>query len=291
MAKLDDFGRPIYETAEEYNKAHRGGVCPRPYDNPEGANYGHNTGTSTERIKSMAYRHATVQGSKRLKSSVVVVAAFFLIVNVLIIIATLSSIGFMDHEIIDQEVIQNNWNDGYYVDTEFYTSDIESPLIDGFETFCYNGVVCSIPTSLDEIMEIGLNIQEYDIDEAFPSEYEEIISLVDDDGNLYAMVRVSNYTGEEIAIGKCMVDYFYVVNPDAFEELDANVDFTFGDGLTFESTYEDFERYFGVPCSLYDSHYTDGSYYEHYEWCYYGDEECHYVVVIFCDDVLQNIPE
>ena len=77
MAKLDDFGRPIYETAEEYNKAHRGGVCPRPYDNPEGANYGYNTGTSTERIKSMAHRHATVQGSKRLKSSVVVVAAFF----------------------------------------------------------------------------------------------------------------------------------------------------------------------------------------------------------------------
>ena len=39
MAKLDDFGRPIYETAEDYNQAHKGGVCPRPYDSPVGENY------------------------------------------------------------------------------------------------------------------------------------------------------------------------------------------------------------------------------------------------------------
>ena len=39
MAKLDDFGRPIYETAEEYNKAHKGGVCPRTYDSPKVASY------------------------------------------------------------------------------------------------------------------------------------------------------------------------------------------------------------------------------------------------------------
>ena len=51
MAKLDDFGRPIYETAEEYNKAHKGGVCPRPYDDPNGSNHQDNTVNRTKNYK------------------------------------------------------------------------------------------------------------------------------------------------------------------------------------------------------------------------------------------------
>ena len=62
MAKLDDFGRPIYETAEEYNRAHKGGVCPRPYDSPEGENY--------QKKQSAAQRHSLQEG--RYKAKVII---------------------------------------------------------------------------------------------------------------------------------------------------------------------------------------------------------------------------
>jgi len=41
MAKYDEFGRPIYETAEEYNKAHRTESSTYTYDSPEGDAYNH----------------------------------------------------------------------------------------------------------------------------------------------------------------------------------------------------------------------------------------------------------
>ena len=117
MAKLDDFGRPIYETAEEYNRAHKGGVCPRPYDNSQ--------------------KHATVATSKKAKPMVIGIAVFFLVLNTFIIVSVFSSLGFNDFE-INQDYAEE-WVDpdeGYYIGTDEY------PLPEGFDTFYLNLTQC-----------------------------------------------------------------------------------------------------------------------------------------------------
>ena len=84
-------------------------------------------------------------------------------------------------------------------------------------------------------------------------------------------------------------DAFYIDNPMLYDEVVTVPDLVFGDGLTFESTYEDLEAYFGTPYYHYEDHSEPGYYYDSYEWCYDGDYESHYVSVTFLEGVMSDV--
>ena len=161
MAKLDDFGRPIYETAEEYNQAHRGCVCPRSYDSPDGANY--------QKKQTVAQRHATVQGSKSAMKKVLAILGVILSINVGAIFSLLGNladdieVGHVEEEV---QVYDEYLNQG------------DTPLVEGYEKFFYNGEYYSIPTNYWKISQMGFETVVYDADELIPAGYEEIIAFV-----------------------------------------------------------------------------------------------------------------
>ena len=286
MAKLDDFGRPIYETAEEYNRAHKGGVCPRPYDDPNGSNYKDSSAKWGKKFSTAAQNHATVAGSKKLKRTVAVVVIFFIFINVFVIGSILYSLGIMESE------VTHNYHEEEWVDEGYgeYLGTGENPLPEGFSTFYFNGNEYTLPTTYNEIKELELidsYVEEYY--DMFPSDYEEVVALMDEDGYHYGDIIIMNHTEGEIPVGDCIVNYIYLFNPAQFEGLTADIAFEFADGLTFDSSYEELEAYFGTPYYVYEDYYEDGYYYDHYEWAYYGDEEMHFVTLTYCDDVILDI--
>lgn len=291
MAKYDDFGRPIYETAEEYNKAKKTGSLSRTYDSPEGDAYRHNKMKEMYRNQSAAERHAKSTGAKKAKSMVIGLAVFLVVLNVVVIFTMFNSMRGTYNEVYQE--FEDSWIDfddgdggGYY---EYIGSD-EYPLPEGFETFSYNGQHYTLPTTFEEIDKMGFSLEsEYDEYDMFPSEYEELLSLSDEDGFSYAMVRISNDTGEEIPIEECMVDYFNIENPAAFDEEETVPDFVFGDGLTMESSYEELEAYFGVPYYHYEDHSEEECLFDSYEWAYYGEDEMHYVCINFYNGVISDV--
>ena len=290
MAQYDDFGRPIYETAEEYNKAHKGGVCPRTYDSPEGDNYQHNTMKKTKRYQSAAQRYAERNGSKKAKKMVLGLAVFFIVLNVVVIFSMFKMVGgvYDDYQDYDESWVDPDGEEHGYGP---YVGDDTTPLPEGFETFSYNGQTYTLPTSYQEILQMGFTLEEdYDINDLFPTEYEELIAFEEDeDGFTSAMVRINNYTGDEIPLGKCMVDYFYIENPAAFDKAEPVPAFVFGDGLTFESSYEELEAYFGMPYYHYEDHSEEGYYYDSYDWAYYGEDEMHFVSITFWNGVIDSV--
>lgn len=289
MAKYDEFGRPIYETAEEYNRARRAGNNSRTYDSPEGDRYQHTAMKETYRNQSAAERYATRTGSKKAKTMVLGLVVFFIVLNVVIVFSMFNMVrGTYD----DYQEFEESWidldddGDGYGE----YIGDDATPLPEGFETFSYNGQTYTLPTTFEEIDKMGFSLEEdYDESYMFTDEYEELLTLSDEDGFMYAMVRVNNYTGEEIPLGKCLVDYFYMENPNVFDEEETVPDFVFGDGLTFESSYDDVEAYFGIPYYHYEDHSDDYYHYDLYEWAYYGEDEIHFVSVTFLNSTIDNI--
>lgn len=289
MAKLDEFGRPIYETAEEYNRAHKGGVCPRSYDSPVGENYQQKSEKKKHRYQSVAQRHATVQGSKNAKKMIVIIAAFVIFFNVGIIFSMVASI-FNDSN-IEMEFEQSEESYGEYL------GDGETPLPEGFEVFSYNGEYYSIPSDYREISQMGFVLEEYTEDDAFPAGFESMLSLYDEDGYMRAMIRIVNNTDADILLKKCIVDYFYMENPAIFDDTVTIPDFVFCNGLTFESTYEDVEAYLGMPYYHYEDHSEEGYYYDQYQWMYYkesdGDsnasDEIHFVQIFFYNGVIESV--
>lgn len=290
MARLDDFGRPIYETAEEYNKAHKGGVCPRPYDSPEGENYQHNTGNGTKRYKSVSQRHATVQGSKNAKKIVMMIVVFIIAVNVGIIFTMFQmvrgSYGDIDIEYGEE------WED--MAGTEGmgeFLGNSDTPLPEGFEKFKYKGYPCALPAKFGDVWEMGLNVTDYDVlNEVFYGEYEEMLDIYDDyTGSYLGMIRVMNPESESLTMMECLVNYFYIMNPAVDDETELVLDFEFGDGLTFESSYQDVEAYFGAPYYYYEEQTEYGNHYESYDWAYYGVDEIHYVTITFWNDEMSSV--
>lgn len=288
MAKLDDFGRPIYETAEEYNKAHRGGVCPRTYDSPEGENYQHNTGNGTKRYKSVAQRHATVQGSKNAKKIIMAIIVFIIAMNMGIVAAVFNMVhadfGDIDIEYGEEEL----------VGTEYigeYIGDAVTPLPEGFEKFKYNGYPCSLPAKFEDIWEMKLNVQDYDVlNEVFYDGQEEMLDIYDDNQGIYlGMIRITNPESKSLPMMECSVDYFYIYNPAVDDDTMTTPDFMFGDGLTFESSYEEVEAYFGTPYYYYEETSNYGNHYESYDWAYCGEEETQYVTVTFWNGDMSSV--
>ena len=152
MAKYDDFGRPIYETAEEYNKAHKGGVCPRTYDSPVGENYQQNKRKETHHNQSAAQRHANQTGAKKAKSMVIGIVVFFMVLNAIIIFYMFS---MPDGVSEDSNIFNEEWlmpdDEGYGE----HIGDNTTPLPEGFETFTYNGQTYTLPESYEELVDEG----------------------------------------------------------------------------------------------------------------------------------------
>lgn len=289
MAKYDEFGRPIYETAEEYNKARKTGKNIRSYESPEGNAYKHNTMKETYRNQSVTKSYANRTGSKKVKSLVVGLAVFFVVLNVVIVLSMFNMVRGSHNDIFQE--LEDSWID---LDDASghgeYLGDDTSPLPEGFETFSYNGQTYTLPTTFEEIDKMGFSLEEgYDENDMFTTEYEELLTLSDKNGSMYAMIGVNNYTGEEIPLGKCQVDYFYIENPAAFDEEEMVPDFVFGNGLTMESSLMDLVAYFGIPYYHYEDHSEEGYFYDSYEWAYYGEDETHFVSVTFWNDVISNV--
>ena len=283
MPKYDDFGRPIYETAEEYNQAHRNGICPRTYDTSQKSTY-----TSEKK---------TFGKKKSIKKSTILiigVSIYFAIMLVILAFNYVSDTIGGYYESRPENEYEEDWIEEDWMNEEEsygeYLGNATTPLPEGFEMFTFEGQTYRLPMSYQEVAQMGFILEDgYDEDYMIPTEYEELIFLMDEDGYTEIMIGISNYTDEEISLGECPVHYFYIENPVAYDEYAEVLDFVFGDGLTFESTYEELEAYFGTPYYRYVD-YSDESYtYESYEWAYYGNEETHFVCVTFLNGVMSDI--
>lgn len=286
MAKLDDFGRPIYETAEEYNQAHRGGVCPRTYDSSYGDTHEHKTVNIHQQNQSAAQRHATVQGSKNAKKAILIVTGFIILFNIGIIFSIFHSLGVIEDSYADYE---ESWPDRGVVDSGEIYGDSDTPLPEGFETFTYNGMICTLPMSFEEILDTGLTLEGYDESVLFPRNCEEYVTL--DDGETIGIVQlyVDNYTDEDIPMGKARVVSVLVENPNAYDKTVPVPAFEFGRGLTLESTIDELELYFGEPSYHYYEIYESDECLDQYEWYYYDGNGTQYVRVQFLDGVIENV--
>lgn len=301
MPKYDDFGRPIYETAEEYNKAHGTGSHVRTYDSSEGTDYKQKKTKKIYRAKGTTGQYVNQSTVKKRKSMAVGIGICFLAIAIVFISVIYEATGNafeFDPVYIELEEnwaeLEENWDDmeqaAVDVDGEAeYPGDDVTPLPEGFETFAYNGQMYSLPMTMEEVKQMGFTLEaEYDETYILPAGYEETLILNDEDG-FAGMVRVSNYTDEDLSLDECVVDYFYMENPAAYEEDSAGVDFIFGGGLTFECTYEDLEEYFGIPYYHYQDYSEEGSYYDSYDWAYYGEDEIHYVSITFWNGVMADV--
>ena len=288
MAKYDDFGRPIYETAEEYNQAHRGGVCPRTYDSSYGDRREHKTVNGHQQNQSAAQRHATVQGSKNAKSIIVAILVGFVLLNLGVIVSIFHSLGMVEDSYVDYE--EESWPDRVVIDSGESYGGTEAILPVGFDRFSYNGVIFNIPMTFDEVLD-GTGIYTY-----YDEEYDSISSgsadliILYDTGDVEVMqVLVKNNTDEDIPIGECIVEYISVVNPAAYDSYEETPDFWFGQGIGMESTSFDFETYLGKPYYHEYEYYDDGGSREYYEWRYVDGFEVNCVSVQFLDEVVEYI--
>ncbi len=291
MQKYDDFGRPIYETAEEYNKAMKAANNYKIYDDPQEAAHNYTSmNHDYQKQQSASQRYTTSEGSKKAKVLVAGVIAFIVAVNVIIIFSVFSNIAFTRDE--------SYWEEEEYYEEDMddygeFIGDDETPLPEGFDTFSVNGQTYTLPTSFDEVqtLEYSMDMQ-YDEHDLIPSEFYDTINFHDENDNLIVMVGINNDTDEDIPLGECVVDYFYIENPAVFYDDDNDAitpDLVFGDGLTFDSSYEDLEAYFGTPYYHYEDHSDEDYYYDSYEWTYNGDDELHFVMVTFWNGEISDV--
>lgn len=165
---------------------------------------------------------------------------------------------------------------------EEYFSEPTTPLREGFDIFSYKGKVYSLPSSYTEIIKIGdISDEEFKEMDLFPIEYEGVFELREKDGTENFIITISNHYDEEVPLSKCSVDSFYIINPAYYNKEKKTPDLEFCDGLTFDSTFEDLEKYLGAP--NYHSHRTSTSsyYWDTYVWEYQGIDEYHCVHVSF----------
>lgn len=286
MQKYDDFGRPIYETAEEYNRAHRRGGSSLTYNSPDENSNQYGTKKYSASTQSAAQRHATHEGSKKAKTLVIGIVAFVIALNAVIIFSMSNMVG--------SAVAEPEWdyanviveNEDYYGE---YLSDGETPLPDGFEAFFYNGQFFTLPTTYKEIAKLGYDLDGYEQTDMVPSGFWETISLLGEDGYTVAMISATNNTDDDILLEECTVDYFYIDNPAQYDETLDVPDFFFGDGLTLESSYEDAEAYFGTPYYHYEDYSDEDYLYDSYQWEYYDEDERHFVMINFVNGEMLDI--
>ena len=269
MQKYDDFGRPIYETAEEYNRAHRTG----------GSAYVHHEQPASK-------RHAMREGSKKAKSVVAGIVAFIIAINVVVVLMAFNMVSETAGGAIPETAPAILVEEDYYSE---FLGDTEHPLPTGYETFIYNGDTFTLPVQYGEFAKCGYYIEDYDEKEMVPSGFYEVMFLYDDDSWAVAQISVSNNTYKEKPLEECMVEYIYIYNPVPYDEEAEPADFVFGEGFSFDSSYEDLESYFGMPYHHYREYSNDDYHYDSYEWAYYGETENQYVVINFMNGMISDI--
>lgn len=269
MQKYDDFGRPIYETAEEYNRANKTG------------------GGAVIQNQTAAQRHATRQTSKNAKPMVVGLVAFFMAMIFVITISIFNMAGGIYEEAYREPDYPYGEEEGII---DEYFSAPDTPLPTGYENIIYNDVWITLPTTCKEMATLGYEIESYELTDIVPPDFWENISLLDENGYMVAMISISNKTGEDISVGECIVEYFYIHNPKSYDKEEESPNFVFGEGYTFESTYEELESYFGTPHYHYGDYYSQEEFqYDSYEWTYYGEEETQRVIVNFVNGVISDV--
>lgn len=290
MAKYDANGRPIYETAEEYNRAHGTGASRHTYDSPEGANYRHTTYTETRRNERAAARYdkkSTVSSPKNTKKIVLVFVIIFIFLNMGVIMGIFNALrGTVDgiYNEFDEQWI--DFDEGYGE----YIGDSDTPLPEDFNQFTLDGVAYAVPMSYQELMQMGFTLEEaYDEDYTVSCYDDELVVLNGDDGYMAAMARFVNDTDEDILLSECVVDYFYLESEAPYDEEIAVPDAVFANGFTMDASYEELEAYFGVPYYQYIEDDEDYGCYERYEWVCDDGEEYHCFMVTFWDGVMADI--
>ena len=216
MTKYDEFGRPIYETAEEYNKAHKKGNSSRTYDSPEGDAYKHKPMKTTYHSQRMVRRNTNSKGVKKSKLLIIGIAVYFIAMIVFLSFNMVRRSVDSSYEVIPENVGDVIVNVGD--ESGEFLGDDTTPLSEGFETFSYNEQTYSLPTTMEEIEKMGFTLEEeYDETYMIPMEYEENLILNDED------------------------------------------------------------------------HSEEGSFYDSYEWAYYGEKEIHFVCITFWNGVISNV--
>lgn len=303
MAKYDEFGRPIYETAEEYNKAHKTGSARRTYDSPEGDNYQHTTYQENRRNERAAERRikSTSMGTtkkttstKNTKKVIIICAVILIFVNMAVVSLMFNLVrGTVNGVYEDYEEDWPDYDESWVDEDEGYgeyLGEDATPLAEGFETFSYNGVTYSVPMSYQEVAQMGFTFEEaYDESYIVAAYSTELVVLNGEDGFMAAMVRFNNDTDEELPLSQCIVDYFYMENNGVFDEEADVPDFVFGNGFTMNSSYEELEAYFGVPYYQYIDDDQEYGCYESYEWVYDSDDEYHCLMVTFWDGTMSDV--
>ena len=97
MTKYDDFGRPIYETAEEYNRAHRSETNTRTYDNMGDA-YNSKSRKRTYRTQRMTGQYTKRNTSKKTKVLLIGIAVY---VSVIIVVLLFNLVGSFEDGIYE----------------------------------------------------------------------------------------------------------------------------------------------------------------------------------------------
>lgn len=286
MAKLDEFGRPIYESAEEYNKAKKTGNTYSTYQSPEGDAYQHRTIPELKRDYSSTQKALNKPGMKKGKKFILILTFFIIGLYAGIILVMYSTVkgvfGDVEQEIIEDFVdVDDSWTDDY--------GDDSIPLPDGFSTFSYKGEVYSLPMGYEDLSKMGIKLEQYDEDSVIADEQEEYVDFVGEDGILMGMIRISNFTGEEITVDECNVEYFSIENPAVYNSEKEVPEFTFGNGLTFDSSYEEFVAYLGEPYYQYRDSSGDDYSFEYFQWQYFGDDEFHSVSVSYWEGKISFI--
>ena len=281
MQKYDDFGRPIYDTAEEYNKAHRTGSSAYVQDNMESDRYKENA-----RSQTATSRHAMREGSKKAKTVVVGLVAFIISINIVVVLLAFNMVGGHREQAIPETAPAVLMEEDYYSE---FLGDTEHPLPTGYETFIYNGDAFTLPVQYSEFADRGYYIEDYDEKEMVPSGFFGVMFLYEDDGWSVAQISVSNNTDKEIPLEECVVEYIYIYNPVPYDEEAEPTDFVFGEGFSFDSSYEELESYLGVPYLHYREYSNDDYQYDSYEWTYYGENENQYVIISFMNGEISDI--
>ena len=182
MPKYDDFGRPIYETAEEYNRAHKRDGSARISKEIEPDVLKQGITRQSAHNQTAAQRHANREGTKKAKTLVLALISFFIAIIVMIVFSLFGMIGASYEEAVREPNYNHN---NAIVEDENQTvtfGDTDTPLPEGYENFTCNGVWITLPSTCKEMAELGYEIETYKLTDVVPADFWECISLIDDDG-------------------------------------------------------------------------------------------------------------
>lgn len=280
MAKTDSFGRPYYETAEEYNQAHRRAKASGSYGQmqQEKKAYHHTVGTGTKK------RYGQKNTQKVVASMAIGIAAIICVTMTLMIINVLDS-GVRQEETWHEVETEQVFYDGF---EQLGADDV--PLAEGFDVVTYKAETYTTAMTYQEFIKVEVPLQVYPSpNEELYSGYSENLDLVDEDGQYLGFITIENETDDDLTRGECRIKQILFSNEAAYNEADTVPDVTFANGLDMTCTYEELEANLGVPTYKYTDEDAEGNIYESYHWEYYGASHSEYFCANFWNGVMTDV--